>query len=113
MILLRIFVTLLCMSAFVSADSPTIESLLREAGVEPRDVGIQPTDLALMLGNRPRSEFSNLILTQPLRADGLARMLGTNLAGAAQGSLPQLLLQLSYFNSQRLFRGLVGDPTDK
>ena len=96
-----------------AGDGPAIEAMLREAGVDARDVGIQETDLAFMIGQRAqRSEIAALVLRQPLRADGFARVLAFNVAHSAAVAPQETLGQLSVFNSQKLFRGLVGDPTE-
>jgi hypothetical protein len=91
----------------------SVESLLRSVGIEPHDVGIQPNNLALMVGRRPRSELSHLLMCAPLRADGFGRIIGDELVqGAAQHPV-DVLAKLSRYNRWVVRRGLVGDPLEK
>lgn len=107
---------LLIRAAFaVAADPPTVEAVLRENAIDPRDVGVRLSDLRFMIGERPRSSAVDLLISEPLRAEGMASSLADNLASAADkpGEIGRLLLQLSYLNSRPLYRALVGDPLEK
>jgi hypothetical protein len=101
-----------------AADPPasqpaTLEALLRSVGVEPRDVGIQPDNLALLVGRSRRSELGHLLMCAPLRADGFARVIGDDLARAAREAPVDVLAMMSRFNGRLVQRGLVGDPVEK
>ncbi len=89
-----------------------LDSLLHEMRIDAREVGIREQDLGFMLGDRARvSQFATLFMTEPLRADGFARVLAANLLQSAAQDPAQTLLAISYFNSRKLHRGLLGDPS--
>lgn len=90
-----------------------VETLVRESGIDPRDVGIRLEDQRLMLGNPARSWFVDRLMREPLRADAFARTLASNLSEAASQTPARVLHQMSYLNSSVLFRGLGGDPSLK
>ena len=99
---------------------PTVESLLRDVEVDPRDVGIHANDLAFLVGTRPRSELTQLLMTEPLRADGLGRVIGQLLLynpdaeeEAERRTVLDILASISRFNTGVVHRGLIGDPLEK
>ncbi|MBN2445662.1 MAG: hypothetical protein JXO22_02990, partial [Phycisphaerae bacterium] len=104
-IAILLFMPVLCL-----AQSPTIDDLLRSVGVEPREVGIHETDLALMVGTRPRSPMSQLLMTEPLRADAMAGVIAQLLANSGVDKPVDSLSTLSRFTGRTVRRGLVGDP---
>ncbi len=89
-----------------------LEPLLRDLQIDPGTVGIRDQDLGFMLGDRRQaSQFVTLLMTEPLRADGFAGALAANLLQSAAADPAQTLLCVSYFNSRKLSRGLLGDPS--
>lgn len=100
-------------SAPAKSAPEALEGVLSALGVEPRDVGMRETDLAFMVHERPRSELARLLMTEPLRADGLTRVTGQLLSAAAKTSSPDLLAVVSRFNNRTVRRGLIGDPIEK
>ncbi|MCG3126433.1 MAG: hypothetical protein CHACPFDD_01268 [Phycisphaerae bacterium] len=106
--------TLALQSGAAAKSAPeALEGVLSALGVEPRDVGMRETDLAFMVHERPRSELARLLMTEPLRADGLTRVTGQLLSAAAKSSSPDLLAVVSRFNNRTVRRGLIGDPIEK
>ncbi len=99
---------------------PTVDSLLRDVEVDPRDVGIHANDLAFLVGTRPRSELTQLLMTEPLRADGLGHVIGQLLLynpdaeeETERRTTIDILGSLSRFNTRVVRRGLIGDPLEK
>jgi hypothetical protein len=99
---------------------PTIESLLRDVEIDPRDVGIHANDLAFLVGTRPRSELTQLLMTEPLRADGLGHVIAQLLLynpdaeeEADRRSIIDILGSVSRLNTRVVRRGLIGDPLEK
>ena len=103
-------VAALLLSPARGADAPTVAALLHEVGIEPRDVGIQPHNLALMVGRRPHAELSHLLMCEPLRADDLGFVIGQELARGAAEHPADVLAKLSRYNRGLVRRGLIGDP---
>lgn len=97
---------------FAAAQNPHLEEVVGQLGLDPRQLGIQQRDLEFMIGRRPASPLTALAIHEPLRAEGFARVIGANLGTSAAARPQETLLTLSYFNSRKLFRGLLGDPTE-
>jgi len=98
----------------------TIDSLLRGVKIEPGDVGIRPSELALMVGTRPHSGFVQLLMTEPLRADALGYVVADLMRydpdvddKAKRRNVVDVLATMSRFNSAVVRRGLIGDPLEK
>lgn len=108
-----LFVYLFAISPAPAADPPAVETLLRGVQIDARDVGIRANDLNFMVGARPRSQLVQLLMTEPLRADGLTRVLAKQLAESAAGNPMLTLSNMSRWNAGLLARDLLGDPTQK
>ncbi len=87
----------------------TLETLLRNAGIDPRDVGIQERHLRLMVGQPPPSELARLLMCEPLRADAFGHVLAEALVASATQSPLDLLAEMSRYNGRLVRRGLVGE----
>jgi hypothetical protein len=93
-----------------SAAPPAIEDMLRDVGVDARDVRLDAAQLELMAGQRPHSPFVERLLAEPLRADMLARITGPVLVHGATNDPVDALSTLARLNGVVVRRGLVGDP---
>lgn len=97
----------------VCAQSPALDEALRAISVDPRDVGINPADLELMVGVHPRGGLAQLLMTQPLRTDDVVGAICRGALDSAAKSPTELLSQLSRLYGDRVFRGLIGDPLEQ
>ncbi len=96
-----------------SAPLGTIDSLLRNAGIEPQDVGLRADNLALLVGRGRTPELAHLLMCAPLRGDLFARVMGTELPAAARAEPAEVLAAMSRLNGRLVRRGLVEDPLEK
>ncbi len=87
-----------------------VEAILCELGLDPRDVGVRDEDLAVMVGRGRRPELAHLLMRRPLRADGVARVLGEELTAAGRENPVDLLAGLARWNNRVVRRTLLGDP---
>ena len=92
------------------SESVAAEAILRELGLDPRDIGVRAEDLAVMVGRGRRPELAHLLMCQPLRADGVARVLGEELTAAGRENPVDLLAALARWNNRVVRRTLLGDP---
>lgn len=88
----------------------TVSGLLTRVNIEPRDVGIRPAELELIMSAAPTSPFTRLMLTEPLRSEAYAAVTADALRRGARAQPVDVLSTLGRLSGGMVRRGLIGDP---